>query len=168
MKRLVIFTIVVFSIVIAMIVWENIYAQTKPVSNVKVLKEKPKKIKAKKRLERSEHHVSRSYVRIPLSNEKPRYAGPEPKLDLRNHHLWILIHKCEGGWKNHSNFEGGLQFLHSTWVSAGGRAFAEHSYQATPEEQITVANWYSHGGAWLAPWPVCGKKAAHELGLAFP
>jgi hypothetical protein len=45
MKRLVIFTIVVFSIVIAMIAWENIYVQTKPLSNVKVLKEKPKKIK---------------------------------------------------------------------------------------------------------------------------
>lgn len=89
-------------------------------------------------------------------------------LDLRNMDLWILIHKCEGSWTDNSNFEGGLQFLHSTWVSAGGRAFAEHAYQATPEEQITVANWYSHGGSWLAPWPTCGKRAAAKLGMKFP
>ena len=127
----------------------------------KKVKEKAKikkhpRVKTKKRIYRVKHqHTSRKKVTT-------------AKLNLTNRHLWILIHKCEGGWTSRGTYEGGLQFLHSTWVSAGGRAFAEHAYQATPDEQITVANWYSHNGAWLAPWPVCGKRAAAQLGIPFP
>lgn len=168
MKRLVILTVVIFSIIIGMIVWENTRTeQTAPKPQAKAVKQENKISRNKQRtvkkkvihktVRKAVHkkHVSRSYKK-------------KPGLDLRNRELWMLIHKCEGSWTDNSNFEGGLQFLHSTWVSAGGRAFAEHAYQATPEEQITVANWYSSGGSWLAPWPTCGRRAAKTLGLAFP
>ena len=172
MKRLVIFAVVIFSIIIGMIVWENTRTeQTAPKPQAKVAKQEKKTSRSKHRVikkkvihktvhktvHKTKHkkHVSRSYKR-------------KPGLDLRNRELWMLIHKCEGSWTDNSNFEGGLQFLHSTWVSAGGRAFAEHAYQATPEEQITVANWYSSGGSWLAPWPTCGRRAAKVLGLEVP
>ena len=166
MKRLVILTVVIFSIIIGMIVWENTRTeQTTPKPQAKAEKQEKKASRSKQRVikkkvihktvYKAKKRVSRAYTR-------------KPGLDLRNRELWMLIHKCEGSWTDNSNFEGGLQFLHSTWVSAGGRAFAEHAYQATPEEQITVANWYSKGGAWLAPWPTCGRRAAKVLGMEFP
>jgi hypothetical protein len=51
-----------------------------------------------------------------------------------------------------NGFEGGLQFLNSTWLSSGGGKFAQHAYDASPSEQITVAYWlYKRSG--FGPWP---------------
>lgn len=89
-------------------------------------------------------------------------------LDLRRRDFWMCVHSHEGLWTSSGGtYEGGLQFLHSTWVRAGGRAFAEHAYQATPNEQITVANWYSKGGAWLTPWPPAARCVG-KFGMTFP
>lgn len=73
---------------------------------------------------------------------------------------WDAIAQCESGgdWSiNTGNgYEGGLQFLNSTWLSNGGGDFAQHAYDATKEQQIIVAErLYANRG--VTPWPTCGR-----------
>lgn len=104
---------------------------------------------------------------------KPRTKGPEPapqalrwyrraagwivrehaELEERTIAPWLPTHQCEAqhvGWWANGDFEGGLQFLHSTWTANGGRQFAEHAYEATKIQQVTVAWRLSYDG-----WPNC-------------
>jgi resuscitation-promoting factor RpfA len=104
--------------------------------------------------------------------ELPRvddYPGSMPaKVNAR---LWELIADCESSGRWHLNtgtFDGGLQFLPSTWRAHDGTDFAPTADRATKAQQITVANRLSSGGQWLKPWPVCGKRAAARLGMRFP
>ncbi len=76
--------------------------------------------------------------------------------------VWDRVAACEssGNWSiNTGNgFYGGLQFVQSTWVGYGGRAYAPRADLATRAEQIAVAQRVlaSQGpGA----WPVCSKRA---------
>ena len=72
---------------------------------------------------------------------------------------WDLIAQCESGgnWSiNTGAYDGGLQFLPSTWAANGGLEYAPAANLATREEQIAVANnLYARAG--LAPWPQCGR-----------
>ena len=56
-----------------------------------------------------------------------------------------------------SGYDGGLQFLPATWRAYGGRDFAEYAYQASREQQITVANRVLDDVGWGA-WPACSRK----------
>lgn len=88
-----------------------------------------------------------------------------------NARLWELIAACESSGDWHANggtFDGGLQFLPSTWIAHGGTRYAPTADRATKAQQIDIANRLSSGGDWLKPWPVCGKRAAARLGMRFP
>jgi hypothetical protein len=117
--------------------------------------------------------ASRSNARKPASSLTSRPRS-EVRLDLRHARLWDRIAACESGqrWSlNTGLYDGGLQFLPSTWRSWGGTDFAPYAYMATREEQITIANRSTRsrvGEPWLSPWPVCGKRAAAALGYKFP
>lgn len=82
--------------------------------------------------------------------------------------VWDSLAACESGGRWHlteGGHEGGLQFLHSTWVAAGGRRFAEHAYDATREQQIEIAK------GWLArtspnQWPECGPRVGLTMAAA--
>jgi peptidoglycan hydrolase CwlO-like protein len=54
---------------------------------------------------------------------------------------WDAIAKCEssGDWSIDSTYDGGLQFLPSTWLAFGGGRYARYAHQATRVEQIAVA-----------------------------
>jgi resuscitation-promoting factor RpfA len=76
--------------------------------------------------------------------------------------VWDRVAACESSGNWHINtgngFYGGLQFVQSTWVGYGGRAYAPRADLATKAEQIAVAKRVlaSQGpGA----WPVCSKRA---------
>lgn len=74
--------------------------------------------------------------------------------------IWDAIARCESGgnWADtRGGYEGGVHFLHSTWVAAGGRRYAEHAYQATREQQIEIAQSWLERTSW-AQWPVCSRK----------
>lgn len=74
--------------------------------------------------------------------------------------IWDRVAQCESGgrWDDtRGQYEGGLHFLHDTWVRAGGRRFAEHAYQATREQQIEIAQGWLERTSW-AQWPVCSRK----------
>jgi len=75
--------------------------------------------------------------------------------------VWDRLAKCESGgnWaiNTGNGYTGGLQFADSTWRSNGGAQFAPRAFQATREEQITVAQRL-HSKAGFAPWPGCRAK----------
>lgn len=81
---------------------------------------------------------------------KARHAGS----------IWDAIAACESGgdWADtRGGYEGGVHFLHSTWVQAGGRKYAEHAYEATREQQIDIAQSWLERTSW-EQWPVCSRK----------
>ena len=76
--------------------------------------------------------------------------------------VWDRVAACESSGNWHINtgngFYGGLQFVQSTWVGYGGRAYAPRADLASKAQQIAVAQRVlaSQGpGA----WPVCSQRA---------
>lgn len=55
---------------------------------------------------------------------------------------WNMVAKCETGsnWSHQTAFDGGLGILHSNWVHYGGTQFAAYGSQASPADQVNVAN----------------------------
>ena len=55
---------------------------------------------------------------------------------------WAAVAECESSGRWHINvglFDGGLQFLPSTWWGFGGGEYAQYAYQATRRQQIDIA-----------------------------
>ncbi|MEN3273624.1 MAG: resuscitation-promoting factor RpfA [Actinomycetota bacterium] len=77
---------------------------------------------------------------------------------------WDRIAQCEssGNWGARGNgYEGGLQFLNSTWLNYGGGQFAQHAYDSPRAGQIAVARnvWRDQG--WSA-WPSCSRQLGYR------
>jgi hypothetical protein len=74
---------------------------------------------------------------------------------------WSAIAACESGgnWSasTGNGFYGGLQFTQQTWMANGGGQYASSADQATPAQQIAVAQRVlaSQG---IGAWPVCGAN----------
>lgn len=70
---------------------------------------------------------------------------------------WDAVAACESGgnWAANTGngFYGGLQFLTSTWLAAGGGRYASRADLASREAQIVVASRLP-----LSHWPVCGAR----------
>ena len=75
--------------------------------------------------------------------------------------VWDRVATCEAhnNWATHtaSGFSGGLQFADATWRSYGGTAFAPSAWQASREQQISVAERVLTSAGWQA-WPACSRK----------
>lgn len=69
---------------------------------------------------------------------------------------WGGVISCESGWNprahnSHSSASGLFQFLSGTWRSLGGLRFGRTAADASPEEQMEIANRaYARDG--LTPW----------------
>jgi len=76
-----------------------------------------------------------------------RHARPMP-LDR----FWEAIADCETGseWTNPGRYAGGLGIYIESWKGWGGREFAAAASEASPEQQIVVANRISTQG-WTRP-----------------
>ena len=74
---------------------------------------------------------------------------------------WAALAQCESGGNWHINtgngYYGGLQFSASSWLGAGGGAYAPVASDATPEQQIAVAEKLRANGGW-GHWPSCAAK----------
>ena len=70
---------------------------------------------------------------------------------------WYRVASCESGqrwnYNGGSGFDGGLQFLPSTWLGYGGGRYAPYAYMATAMQQISIASHMA-----LSHWPVCGAR----------
>lgn len=55
---------------------------------------------------------------------------------------WNRVAQCETGsnWQNGGQYSGGLGIYINTWISYGGRQFADVPHKATKLQQIVVAN----------------------------
>lgn len=73
---------------------------------------------------------------------------------------WDAIAQCESGQNWHINtgngYYGGLQFLTSTWLGAGGGKYAPRADLATREQQIEIASTLSLSN-WECAW-AAGKS----------
>lgn len=105
-----------------------------------------RQVDAKKLREESKRSVPTTAPRAPRTD--PQYSGGS---------VWDRIAACEssGDWSaSGGGYEGGLQFTPSTWRAYGGSG---HAYDASREEQISVAERVLAGQGWGA-WPVCSRK----------
>jgi LysM repeat protein len=72
---------------------------------------------------------------------------------------WSAIAACESGgnWSANTGngFYGGLQFTQQTWLGYGGGQYASSANQASPAQQIAVAQRVLAGQG-IGAWPVCG------------
>ena len=77
--------------------------------------------------------------------------------------MFLLKGERDGRWNANTGngFGGGLQFMHqdsySSWVSFGGKEFADAPWLASRESQIVVAQRIWDVVGW-AGWPGCSKK----------
>jgi hypothetical protein len=96
----------------------------------------------------------------------PPPPPPAPPAPAPSGGIWAELAQCESGgnWASTKGmFEGGLQFSNGTWLSFGGGAYAQHAYEATPSQQIAIAEKVLRAaGGRYTDWPGC---RAH-LGLA--
>ena len=86
-------------------------------------------------------------------------AGPVPASSSGVN--WAAIAACESGGNWGANtgngFYGGLQFTQGTWNAYGGGQYASSANQATPSQQMAVANRVLAGQG-IGAWPVCGAN----------
>jgi hypothetical protein len=98
----------------------------------------------------------------PAPQPAPRQApGNAPAPAVGGGSVWDRLAQCESGgnWSVNSGngFYGGLQFMHSTWVSVGGRQYAEYPHQASREQQIAAGEALVARAGW-GQWPACSRK----------
>jgi len=78
-------------------------------------------------------------------------------------HDWTGVAQCESGgnWGTNTGngYYGGLQFSQPTWAAYGGSALAPRADQATPGQQVQIAEKVLAGQG-IGAWPTCGKRLA--------
>jgi LysM repeat protein len=78
-------------------------------------------------------------------------------------HDWTGVAQCESGgdWSTNTGngYFGGLQFSRATWAGFGGTAFAPSADQATPAQQVEIAEKVLAGQG-IGAWPTCGSQLA--------
>lgn len=103
---------------------------------------------------------------IPPTPEPTPKPKPKPRDEVKvmrasvGDGVWYRLAQCESGgrWNiENGPYSGGLQFMHSTWVAAGGQRYAPRASQATPEQQIAVAKGWLARTSW-SQWPACSRK----------
>jgi hypothetical protein len=104
--------------------------------------------------------VPPGWILIDDPSQLPGNTGaPAPAVPIGS--VWDSLAWCEasGNWATNTGngYSGGLQFLHSTWVSYGGQQFAPRAHEATREQQIAVAERILADVGWRA-WPACSRR----------
>ncbi|MGI9016981.1 MAG: transglycosylase family protein [Euzebya sp.] len=90
--------------------------------------------------------------------------------DPARRQMWDNLAFCESTWRWSYNgpngFDGGVQFTPSTWRAFGGAEYAGYAWQATPEQQIDIAErvaFHGHGSnppQGRGAWPHCGQHVS--------
>lgn len=106
----------------------------------------------------------KTYAPKPI--QKKQIVTPKPTVNtvkpkVSNNSRWDAIAACESGgnWSTNTGngYYGGIQFSQSSWVGAGGSAYAPRADLATKDQQIAVAEKLRAVQGWGA-WPVCGRR----------
>lgn len=87
--------------------------------------------------------------------------GPAPAAVSSGGTVWDRLAQCESGqnwsYNGSSGYDGGLQFLPSTWRAYGGGEYASYAWQASRAEQIDIAERVRDDVGWGA-WPTCSRR----------
>ena len=59
-------------------------------------------------------------------------------------------------WKYNGEFEGAYNWVNSTWLAEGGGKYAQHAYEATPNQQSQIFNENVNPHDWPVTVPACG------------
>ena len=74
---------------------------------------------------------------------------------------WVKIASCESGvswtYNGSSGFDGAVQFHPSTWRAYRLPGYPAFAYQASPFQQLVVAELVLASQGWRA-WPACSRK----------
>lgn len=109
-----------------------------------------------------------AYERLPDGPDNRRFVEVlwPGHYDPDRRAMWDQVAYCESTWRwsydGPSGFDGGVQFSTSTWRAFGGSEYAPYAYQATPEQQIDIAErvaFHGHGNnraQGRGAWPHCG------------
>ena len=109
--------------------------------------------------------TARPSVRPRAARETPRTTRSHRPTARPTHHDgldWAALAQCESSGNPRAvsrtgRFRGLYQFDLSTWGSNGGWAYSRDPIDATPAEQLAVAQaLYQRRGR--SPWPVCGAR----------
>lgn len=106
------------------------------------------------------HNVRHDASHAPLLPPLP----PLPPRVISGYGKWEPILQCESGgdwYINTGLYEGGLQFHPGTWDAYKPDGYPEAAYQASPEQQILVAEKVLQAQGWGA-WPACSRKAGYR------
>src|ERR1019366_606721 len=57
---------------------------------------------------------------------------------------------------NAEGYEGAYNWVNSTWLAMGGGKYAEHAYDASPEDQTRIFNAHANAQDWPETVPACG------------
>lgn len=93
-------------------------------------------------------------------------VGTSGPANANPNHNWDAVAQCESGgnWaiNTGNGYHGGLQFSPGTWSGHGGGEFAPYAYQATREQQITVAERVMQTQG-IGAWPTCGPRINNPM-----
>lgn len=104
------------------------------------------------------HQVHLAQVRA--SRSEQRVVEPATPA-VSSNSVWDQIAGCEssGNWQDTAGFyEGGLQFDPRTWDDNKPSGYPDHAYEATREQQISVAEKVLSESSWAQQWPACSLK----------
>lgn len=95
------------------------------------------------------------------------YEPPPPPPPIPT--VWLELAVCESGmngeprwdYNGSSGFDGGLQFHPRTWAWLAPEGFPSYAHEASPEDQIAVAEIVLDRQGWGA-WPACSEKLGYR------
>lgn len=74
---------------------------------------------------------------------------------------WFAVGSCESGldwsYNGRSGFDGAVQFHPRTWAANRLAGYPAFAYQASPFQQLVVAEIVLSRQGWVA-WPACSRK----------
>jgi hypothetical protein len=74
---------------------------------------------------------------------------------------WVAVASCESGvdwaYNGSSGFDGAVQFHPGTWTANRLNGYPAYAYQATPFQQLVVAEIVLAHSGW-GQWPACSRK----------
>lgn len=77
-------------------------------------------------------------------------------------HPWGALAMCEssGDWQANTGngYEGGLQFSPPTWRANRQPWMPMHAYEATPDDQVQVAEIVAGKYGFRSQWPDCSRR----------
>lgn len=107
------------------------------------------------------NHVRAAKVIRELRQPKAKPATRSTSISYVVPYPWSAVAECESdstwGYNGSSGFDGGLQFHPGTWSGYKLAGYPAFAYQASPYQQVQVAERVLADQGWGA-WPACSRK----------